>query len=243
MDLVDHPIDAAAPEGSRIAILLASEIAVVDHCLLSDSQLIRSEIGHPPIRVWLKELLETSNLKQFRRVPAVSEGQEVLPGPGQILVKEVGDGYNRSIAGGSVDRFVRTLEGEHLVRMLVEQIEPFAEGGVDFAFGSPPGAAEADRGSLAVGPVDVRDEAALFLSQPWRLSFSSHGVPPAACVNLRALSIINRRRMQDVAAESPQNGKIQRDQAGFGEIGRDRQRICNIVILNNLSEKRRFLPT
>ena len=59
--------------------------------------------------------------------------QLVAFGPQDILVQEVAHRYNGGWVDHLADGFIRALEGKDLVRMLVDQVEPVAEGGVALA--------------------------------------------------------------------------------------------------------------
>ena len=82
---------AETAEGNRVVGLLASEVPVVDHCLLNVAQLIWPEFDNAPIHVRAQELLEAPDLKELRAVSAISKGQEILLGPFQVLVIELVD--------------------------------------------------------------------------------------------------------------------------------------------------------
>ena len=64
---------------------------------------------------------------------AVTPRRQVLTYAFNVRVKESTDRYNGHRIDGLSDGLIGILESEHLVRMLIEPIEPAAERGVDSA--------------------------------------------------------------------------------------------------------------
>jgi hypothetical protein len=64
--------------------------------------------------------------------------QLVAFGPPDVLVQEVAHRYNGGWFDHVGDGVVRILEGEHLVRIAVGQVEPVAEGRLDLALAVVP---------------------------------------------------------------------------------------------------------
>lgn len=105
--------------------------------------------------------------------------------PFKVLVKELADRYNAPRIDDLSNRVVGTFESEHVVRMLIEEIEPLAKRCVDLAFRALFRGSEADRCSLAVRFVDVRDKAPIFVSQLRRFRFAGHSESPRNAASLR----------------------------------------------------------
>ncbi|MFH1615295.1 MAG: hypothetical protein ABIG61_09455 [Planctomycetota bacterium] len=85
------------------------------------------------------------------------------------------------------------------MRLLLEQVEPFAKSGIDFAFGMVIGAPEANSCSFTIRQVNVCAEVFLpVYSQFGRLACSGHHVSPYS------ISILNRSLIPDFHAEFTQ---------------------------------------